>query len=381
MQLPVIPVTLPRPPLPVFEPPVLVPQTPVVPEIVETFDPNRPDGPAVTGDFRIDAAPPALSVDQSATHIGAGESVAFDAEAVDPPSGPAPGSGVDTGAYVWDFGDGTTATGPSVTHRYAAVGTYGGAVAVHDTAGNVVQRAFAVKVSPLVTDGVAAATTPMGRPRKTRVGDRARVSGAAALRGLGVNLRPPVLRAAWRASRLTGSINLRGTSSGASRLTFRLRAAGLAPVVLGALPARGGPFTRRLALPAGVLPGALGVEVTEGSRVVARLRLRVPAPAEGVARTAFVATSRRGAPVARAPGSATVLYARFGLAALPAVGRPLTVTWFQPNGEVAGHPVRKPRSRALTSYVRSARALPPGVWRAVLTAGGVQVAQAVARVG
>jgi chitodextrinase len=376
--IPVIPIVE---PLPVFDQPVLVPQEPLRPVIVDTFDPNRPDGPATIGQFRIDAKAPSLTVDQGATHIGAGESVAFNAKAVDPPSGPAPGSGVEAASYVWDFGDGTTGSGPTVRHLYTVAGTYTGAVAVRDTAGNVAQRAFAVKVSPLKTDGVAAVNTPKGRPKKTRVGDRARVTGAAALKGLGVSLRQPVLKAAWRASRLTGSINLRGTNSGAARLKLTLRAAGLKPVDLGRLPGGTGPFTSRLALPAGVLPGALGVEMAQGSRVVAKLRLQVPAPAEGVARAAFAATSRRGAPITRAPGSTTILFARFGLAALPAVSRPLTVTWFQPNGEVAGHPVRKPRSRTFTSFVRSGRPLPSGVWRAVLTAGGVRVAQAVTRVG
>ncbi|WP_217913523.1 PKD domain-containing protein [Miltoncostaea marina] len=368
-----------------FRPPVLVPQQPIAPEIVQPFDPNRPDGPATGGEFRIDAAAPSLSVQQSATHVGAGEPVRFDAESVDPPSGPAPGSGVEAADHVWDFGDGTTATGRAVEHRYAAAGTFVGAVAVRDRVGNAVQRAFAVKVSPVRTDGVAAASTPKGRATTTRVGARARLRGAAALEALGVGMRPPVLRAAWRASRLQGSMTLRGAiAEGAGpqpRLRLRLRAAGLAPVDLGALPSGGGPFRRRIALPAGVLPGPLRVEMASGSRVVAELRVRVPAPAEGVARTAFVAGARRGAPLTRAPASTRVLFARFALASLPAPGRPLTVTWFQPNGDVAGHPVRKPRSRALTSFVSSGRALPPGRWRAVLTAGGVRVTQVVARVG
>ena len=307
--------------------------------------------------------------------------MALAARAADPPSGPGPGSGVDPESYAWDFGDGATATGPAVAHRYREAGGYSGALVVRDRAGNAARQAFAVKVSPVTTDGVAAASAPTGGATTTRIGSRARISGAAALRALGISLRQPVLRAAWRESRLSGAVILSGTSAENVSLKMTLHAPGLEPLRLGALPLGEGRFRTRLALPAGLVPGGLTLDLMQGSRTTARIRLRVPSPAEGVARTAFASSSRLGGPLAGIPGSSRAIFARFSLAALPASGRPLTVTWYQPNGQVAGHPVRKPRSRALTSFVRSAEPLPPGTWRAVLRAGSVRVAQIAVRVG
>jgi hypothetical protein len=370
-------------PEPVLRQPVFTPPEPVLidPQLVAVFDPNSPDGPAVAGEFRIDASAPSPSISQSATHIGAGESVTLNAKAADPPSGSAPGSGVDPAGYAWNFGDGATGSGPAVEHRYGEAGSYSGALAVRDKAGNTARQAFTVKVSPVTTDGVAAASAPTGGAKKTRIGGRARISGAVALRALGISLRQPVLRAVWRESRLRGAVILGGTSARRVRLKMRLRAPGLEPLELGALPLGGGRFSIRVALPAGIVPGGLTIDLTQGSRTPARIRLRVPSPAEGVARTAFASSSRLGGPLAGLSASSRAIFARFSLAALPASGRPLTVTWYQPNGQVAGHPVRKPRSRALTSFVRSTEALPPGTWRAVLRAGSVRVAQIAVRVG
>jgi hypothetical protein len=288
---------------------------------------------------------------------------------------------VDPASYAWDLGDGASASGPSVDHRYGTAGSYSGAVVVRDRAGNAVRQTFSVRVSPLTTDGVATASAPTGGAKRTRVRGRARISGAAALRALGISLGQPVLRASWRESRLSGAVILRGSSSGRVGLTTTLHAPGLRPVRLGALPLGGGSFRTRLALPAGIVPGGLTLDLAQGSRTTARIRLRVPAPAEGVVRTAFASSSRLGGPLAGLPGSSRAIFARFSLAALPAAGRPLTVTWYQPNGQVAGHPVRKPRIRALASFVRSTQPLPPGTWRAVLRAGSVRVAQISVRVG
>ncbi|HSJ74448.1 MAG TPA: PKD domain-containing protein [Miltoncostaeaceae bacterium] len=385
-EIPVGPIfDLPRP-VDVVRPRIAMQVTPIVDLtpvpgnfVLQPYDPNAPDGPAVTAEFRIDASAPLPAITQSATHIGAGESVGLSAKAIDPPGGSAPGSGVDPAGYEWDFGDGARGAGPTVEHRYGAVGSYSGSLTVRDRAGNGARQAFTVKVSPLRTDGVPAATLPRGGAKRTRVKGSARISGAAALKALGISLRPPALRAVWRESRLSGALVLSGSASSARRLGMRLRAPGLAPRELGALPVGEGRFTTRIALPAGVLPGGLTLDLRHGSRAVARIRVRVPAPPEGVARTAFASSSRLGGPLTGLPGSSRTIFARFGLAALPARGG-LTVTWYEPNGQVAGHPVQKPRSRALTSYVRSSQPLPPGRWRAVLRAGNVRVAQIAVRV-
>jgi hypothetical protein len=222
---------------------------------------------------------------------------------------------------------------------------------------------------------------PDGTATTTRVSARARVSGAAALRALGVDLDRPLVTAAWRASRLRGAIVLSGRASNARALAIRLRAPGLTARPAGTLRTGDGRFRRRVPLPVGVLPGTLALELGDGPRALARIRVRIPAPPEGVARSAVAAVARAGAAVTSAPAATRILFARFSLASLPAGGRPLTITWYQPSGQVAGHPVLKPRRRALVSFVRSRAALPAGRWRAVLSAGDVRVAQVSVRLG
>ena len=50
-------------------------------------------------------------------------------------------------SYSWDFGDGTTAIGTSLTHKYTAVGTYTVTLTVTDTAGQKVTDTLQVTVS------------------------------------------------------------------------------------------------------------------------------------------------------------------------------------------------------------------------------------------
>lgn len=62
--------------------------------------------------------------------------------------------------YSWDFGDGTTGTGPLVEHIYLVPGTYGVSLAVTDNAGGVGMAAQVINVSGSAP--VAAATEPPG---------------------------------------------------------------------------------------------------------------------------------------------------------------------------------------------------------------------------
>ena len=50
---------------------------------------------------------------------------------------------------AWNFGDGTTGTGPAVAHEYAAVGTYNVSVTASDSAGNSGSNWTDVRVEPL----------------------------------------------------------------------------------------------------------------------------------------------------------------------------------------------------------------------------------------
>ncbi len=51
--------------------------------------------------------------------------------------------------YAWSFGDGTTGTGPALSHAYANAGTYGVALTVTDSVGNATTRTASVTVTPV----------------------------------------------------------------------------------------------------------------------------------------------------------------------------------------------------------------------------------------
>ncbi len=54
-------------------------------------------------------------------------------------------------SYAWTFGDGTSGTGASVTHTYAASGTYTAALTVKDSAGATTSASKTVTVTISVT--------------------------------------------------------------------------------------------------------------------------------------------------------------------------------------------------------------------------------------
>lgn len=79
--------------------------------------------------------PPAVRATVEADVVTAGQSVGFTAETV---GGQAPLS------YAWDLGDGSTATGTSVTHTYADPGRYDATVTVTDDLGRTAQHTIPV---------------------------------------------------------------------------------------------------------------------------------------------------------------------------------------------------------------------------------------------
>jgi hypothetical protein len=66
--------------------------------------------------------------------------------------------------YVWSFGDGTIATGPSVVHRYAAAGSYKVTLTVTDRGGNVVRTSTSATPATIVITGAPAPVTPPKSP-------------------------------------------------------------------------------------------------------------------------------------------------------------------------------------------------------------------------
>lgn len=75
--------------------------------------------------------------------VQVGETVSFDgSESFDP-------DGLeDIESYEWDFGDGVTDTGQTISHTYQAVGTYLGALIVRDAAGESSQDSLEIQVLP-----------------------------------------------------------------------------------------------------------------------------------------------------------------------------------------------------------------------------------------
>ena len=192
----------------------------------------------------------------------------------------------------------------------------------------------------------------------------------------------------WRRSKLiAGNVVVTGSVTTAAKARFSLRRVG-ARVLAGAAPApacriardctfAAGAFTRRIPLTGGarILPGRFEVAIGGAKR-----RVVVPAPAEGVVRTAEFRATRNGGAVTRLRGTRFRVFVVYRMAAVPKRG-PVTVTWQPPAG---GRRliVDKPRSATIISDIRSRTApLPAGVYRVTLRAAGKVVFVNSIRIG
>lgn len=93
----------------------------------------------------LDRKGPSLALNASKTVVRTGEQVAFSADASDS------GSGIDTSASIWEFGDGTPAgAGGAVSHSFDRPGTYVVRFRAKDKAGNesVAQKSITVEAPP-----------------------------------------------------------------------------------------------------------------------------------------------------------------------------------------------------------------------------------------
>ena len=84
-------------------------------------------------------------------------------------------SGIPPSGYRWTFGDGGTASAPSVSHTYATPGTYGGTLTLSDRAGNVQTQTFSVTAtkpipSSTATGAPGAGATPVAGNGATTAG-------------------------------------------------------------------------------------------------------------------------------------------------------------------------------------------------------------------
>jgi PKD repeat protein len=95
-------------------------------------------------------APPVIETVSAPTDIAKGRQVVFAAAAKDPNPN-------DALSYAWNFGDGTTASGSTVTKAFATTGTFSVNLTVTDGDGGVASDTFAVQVTdraPLTVDSV-----------------------------------------------------------------------------------------------------------------------------------------------------------------------------------------------------------------------------------
>jgi Divergent InlB B-repeat domain len=196
-------------------------------------------------------------------------------------------------------------------------------------------------------------------------------------RALVVRLRPPSIKATFKASVGKGSMRVDGSISLRARLRIQLRRPGGGPLLTRNVNALGSfrlktPLTK-LANGARLFPGAFVLSLTgrAGSTPVP-LQMRtvfVRSPLEGVVRSAYPATLEDGVKVNPIPRGSRQLWAVFRFASQPQFG-PITASWYDLNGKFVGT-VRKNNRPVISTGIRSATSgpIPTGAYRVVLKAG------------
>ena len=196
-----------------------------------------------------------------------------------------------------------------------------------------------------------------------------------------------VLTLRWRESRYLGSLVVRGSVPGPSRLRLVLRR-GNAVRFTTRFSVAAGAFTRMFGLPRDLLPGRYVLDVSApGSPTSLTAQVLSPAlrpPPEGVVSQAWVSDVVGGPPVDRFPPTTERIWAHFRFAAQPRRGLVLTAAWHGP-APVQGGAKPKFRRTLVIAYlsvsVENGVPLPRGVWTCVLRAGPTVVKRVAARVG
>jgi Tol biopolymer transport system component len=208
---------------------------------------------------------------------------------------------------------------------------------------------------------------------------------------LAVKLPPPppvedaTFHARWKESVLVGTLRVSGRVPGLSKIQLALRRGRHVYLAVGLTLSKGA-FTKNVALPRDLTPGAYVLDVTATGSPTdlspQKLVRRLPAPAEGVVSTAWASTTVGGPPLERIPATNSIAWAHFTFAALPLPGRLLTTRWYvngrRPQGAV---PRPKVRRSLVIAYIEAEGApLPRGVYTCVLTSGRTVVKRLTFRV-
>ena len=115
--------------------------------------------PPTAANFNFSPTTPSINQDVVFTVVGTG---------VPGPGNPIPGGPVQGASYAWDFGDGTSGIGTTVTHRYVSAGTYAVTLRVTSEAGLTATTVRQLTVSGTLPGGSA---NFVFSPTDPRVGD------------------------------------------------------------------------------------------------------------------------------------------------------------------------------------------------------------------
>jgi len=192
-------------------------------------------------------------------------------------------------------------------------------------------------------------------------------------------------RVHWKESALVGALRVSGRVPGLSRIQLALRR-GRHVYLAAGLTLTKGAFTKNLALPRDLTPGAFVLDVTAtGSPTdlsAQKVPVRLAAPAEGVVSEAWASTTVGGPPLERIPATNSIAWAHFDFAALPRPGRLLVTHWMingrRPQGAA---PRPKLRRSLVIAYIEAEAApLPLGIYTCTLTSGRTVVKRLTFRV-
>jgi hypothetical protein len=198
-------------------------------------------------------------------------------------------------------------------------------------------------------------------------------------RALVIRLRPPQIKAKFKASIGKGTLAVKGTITLPARLRVQLRRPGGGPLLTRNITARGGFGLKsilkkgKLAKGAQLFPGAFVLSVTgRAGNTPVPLQMRtvfVKSPPEGVVRKSYPSTTEDGPRVNPIPRGSTQLWAVFRFETQPTRG-PITASWYDLKGKFVGTITKNNRPLISTGIGGATGAIPSGTYKVVLKAGG-----------